>query len=255
MPQKCMSYSDLSNIVDIDQINNLIKSGTEQVNDISQVLNTTTGPTGRSLSQTKINNLQQLFDDAKQNCKDAPGEIKTTEKNLLLYEYGQNGYDDIMLARYKKRASDLKRKMFEKSNEKNEIIKNKEISYVQKTDYLKNMLSLLEKYKKENAVMKGRFQDQINTIEINDRKTYYEEDQNGYAAWWSKHFSKKYYIMVILFILAFIFKQFYKEAKYWIITLLLIAYPFFAKKILYFFYMIYKFFYNSFKDVYLYEEI
>ena len=74
-----MSYSDLSNIVDIDQINNLIKSGTEQVNDISQVLNTTTGPTGRSLSQTKINNLQQLFDDAKQTCKDAPGEIKTTE--------------------------------------------------------------------------------------------------------------------------------------------------------------------------------
>jgi hypothetical protein len=143
----------------------------------------------------------------------------------------------------------------EKSNRDMDEIKNKEISYKQKTDYLNNMITLLNKYKKENAVMEAKFKDQVNTIEINDRKTYYEEKQNNYAAWWSKHFANKYYIMVLLFILTFVFKQLYKEKKYWIITILLILYPFFAKKILYFFYIIYQFFYRSFKNVYLYEEI
>ena len=250
-----MSYSELSNIIDINQVNNLIKDGTNQVNDLAEVINITTGSSGRSISQAKLNSLQNLFDKAKQNCRDAPIEIKTSEKNLLVYEHGQSGYEDIMLERYKKRASNLKRKMMEKSNEQMEEIKNKKISYIQKTDYLKNMITLIDKLKKENAVMSGKFQNQINSIEINDRKTYYEEQQNDYASWWSKHFSNKYYIMVILFILAFIFKQFYKEKKYWIITVLLIIYPFFAKKILYFFYMIYQFFYKSFKNVYLYEEI
>ncbi len=250
-----MSYSELSNIVDIDKVNSLISDGANQVSDLSKIINVTTGANGQKLSQSKINELKLLFDKAKQNCRDAPGEIRSTEKNLLVYEHGQSGYEDIMLQRYKNRASELKRKMMEKSNRDMDEIKNKEISYKQKTDYLNNMITLLNKYKKENAVMEAKFKDQVNTIEINDRKTYYEEKQNNYAAWWSKHFANKYYIMVLLFILTFVFKQLYKEKKYWIITILLILYPFFAKKILYFFYIIYQFFYRSFKNVYLYEEI
>ena len=255
MPQKCMSYSELSNIIDIDQINSLIADGTNQVSDLSKIIDITTGSSGKKLSQAKINELTTLFEKAKQNCKDAPGEIKTTEKNLLVYEHGQSGYEDIMLERYKKQASKLKREMMEKSNEKIEEIKNKEISYIQKTDYLNNMFTLLKKIKKENAIMKSNFRDQINSIEINDRKTYYEEQQNGYASWWSKHLANKYFIMIILFIIAFVYKQYYKEPKYWFLTVLLFIFPFLAKNLLYFIYMIYQFFYKSFKNVYLYEEI
>jgi len=255
MTKQCWnSYKQLNAITGMDKTNDLIQKGTEQVNDVMKIIGTTTSSTGRAISQSRLSELQHLFDEAKQNCNSAPREIKTTEKNLLVYEYGESKYDDIMLDRYKTQASNLKRKMTDKANGEMANIKKTKQIYLQKIEYLNNMTILLNKLNKENAAMKSKFQDQINTIEINDRKTYYEENQNDYTEWFSKHFEKKYWIMVILFIIAFVYKQLYKESKYWIITVVLIFFPYIIKKVITLFYAIYLAIYSQFKNVYLYED-
>jgi len=60
--------------------------------------------------------------------------------------------------------------------------------------------------------------------------------------------------MVILFIIAFVYKQLYKESKYWIITVVLIFFPYIIKKVITLFYAIYLAIYSQFKNVYLYED-
>ena len=255
MTKKCWnSYNQLNTITGLDRTNDLIQSGTEQLNDVMKVIGTTTSSTGESISQSRLSELQHLFDEAKQNCTGAPRDIKTTEKNLLIYEHGESKYDDIMLGRYKTQASNLRKKMADKANKEMTNIKKTKIIYNEKVNYLNNMNVLLNKLNKENAYMKAKFQGQINTIEINDRKTYYEEKQNNYTEWFSKHFEKKYWIMIILFIIAFVYKQLYKDTKYWIITVVIIFFPYIIKKCISLLYAIYLAIYSQFKNVYLYED-
>jgi len=259
MGKKCWnSYNQLNNITGADKANSLIDKGTEAVNSFIQsgiVRDTVSNSSGQRISQTRLRELERLFEEAKRNCKDAPGEIEEAEKNLLVYEYGQSRYDDIMLDRYRSQAAGLKRKMADKSNEELTDIRKMEFSYGQKLVYVNNMRTLLNKIEKENAILKKNFRNQINTIEISDRKTYYEEKQNDWAEWFSHHFKNKYWIMIILFIIAFVYKQLYREKKYWIITAILFLFPYIIQQVLIYTYLFCKAVYNQFKDVYLYNDV
>ena len=138
MPTKCMSYSELSNIIDIDKVNNLIKNGANQIDDLTKVINTRTTADGRKVSQFRVDELTKKFNEAKDNCLYAKDRVENSEKNLLVYEKGENQYDDIMLERYKKQASGLKRKMMETENDKINEIETKENWYKQKEIYYNN---------------------------------------------------------------------------------------------------------------------
>ena len=60
--------------------------------------------------------------------------------------------------------------------------------------------------------------------------------------------------MIILFIIAFVYKQLYKDTKYWIITVVIIFFPYIIKKCISLLYAIYLAIYSQFKNVYLYED-
>ena len=129
------------------------------------------------------------------------------------------------LNRYKQTALDVRRKMVEKHQE---LIKqlNREFDILTtQVQSLKNTKELNKMLKKQNDSLKKDVENQVHTIEISDRKTYYENEQNSIADWWSHHFQTKYKYLIILLILTIILTKRYKEFKLWGIVIILALYP------------------------------
>lgn len=129
------------------------------------------------------------------------------------------------LNRYKQTALDVRRKMVEKHQE---LIKqlNREFDILTtQVQSLKNTKELNKMLKKQNDSLKKDVENQVHTIEISDRKTYYENEQNSIAEWWSHHFQTKYKYLILLLILGIVITNRYKEFKLWGIIIALALYP------------------------------
>ena len=108
---------------------------------------------------------------------------------------------------------------------------------------------------KQNAILKKEIEKLIHTIEISDRKAYYENEQNGTAGWWSHHFQNKYKYLIILLILAIVISKRYKEVKLWAIVVALALYPTIAFIILNFIIGIFKWIRANSRLVYLHTDM
>jgi len=132
---------------------------------------------------------------------------------------------DVNLARYEQTALNLKREMIENHNlmidELNKIHGIYE-SQLQSEKYTKELYGMLEK---QNEKLHKAVENEIHTIEISDRKTYYENEQNGYAGSWSSFLNTLYKYVIIALIIIIIMKNRYKEFKLWGIVLGLALYP------------------------------
>jgi hypothetical protein len=132
---------------------------------------------------------------------------------------------DPNLARYEQTAQNLKREM----EEKHEAM----IAELNKIYGLYETQLQSEKYTKELYEMLGIQNDklhkavdgEIHTIEISDRKTYYENEQNGSANWWSSFLENLYKYGIIALILIILIKKRYREFKLWGIVIALALYP------------------------------
>ena len=157
--------------------------------------------------------------------------------------------------RYKQTALEVRRKMVEK-HENNMKMLNREYglltSQIQNTEHTKELYKMLTK---QNAILKKEIEKLIHTIEISDRKAYYENEQNGTAGWWSHHFHNKYKYLIILLILAIVISKRYKEVKLWAMVVALALYPTIAFIILDFIIGIFKWIRANSRLVYLHTDM
>jgi len=133
---------------------------------------------------------------------------------------------DPNLARYKQTALNLKREMEEKHEamiaELNKIYALYE-TQLQSENYTKELYEMLGI---QNNKLHKAVEGEIHTIEISDRKTYYENEQNGSANWWSSFLEKLYtYVIITLIIIIILIKKRYREFKLWGIVIVLALYP------------------------------
>ena len=91
--------------------------------------------------------------------------------------------------------------------------------------YLKHLFSVNEMLGKQNDKLHKAVEGEIHTIEISDRKTYYENEQNGYAGGWSSFLETSYKYVIIALIIIIILKKRYRELKLWGIIIGLVLYP------------------------------
>ncbi len=127
--------------------------------------------------------------------------------------------------RYRQTAMEIRRKMVEKHEQTMKILNREYGLLTTQIQNLEHTKELYEMLKKQNAILKKAVETQIHTIEISDRKTYYENEQNTTAGWWSEHFQTKYKYFIILLIIAIIISKRYKEVKLWAIVIGLALYP------------------------------
>lgn len=127
--------------------------------------------------------------------------------------------------RYRQTAMEIRRKMVEKHEQTMKILNREYGLLTTQVQNLEHTKELYEMLKKQNIILKKAIETQIHTIEISDRKTYYENEQNTTAGWWSDFFQTKYKYLIILLIMAIIISKRYKEVKLWAIVIGLALYP------------------------------
>ena len=135
---------------------------------------------------------------------------------------------DPNMERYKQTALNLKREMTEKHESM--------IAELNKIHGLYATQLQSEKYTKELYKMLGIQNDklhkavegEIHTIELSDRKTYYENEESGSAVWWSSFLDALYKYVIIALIIIIILKKRYRELKLWGIVIGLSLYPILA---------------------------
>ena len=110
---------------------------------------------------------------------------------------------------------------------------------------------LLKMLTKQNVILEKEVENEIHTIEISDRKTSYEDEQNIYIGWWSKHLKSMYWFLILLFICGIMLTSRYIEKRLWGIVFLLIIYPYIANFIFYVIARLYNLILRNIKSVYL----
>jgi len=134
----------------------------------------------------------------------------------------------VEMDRYRQTALDEQRKMIEK-HEKMMAELNKLFGlYESQLQSAKNTDDLYKMLLAQNINLKKSVESEIHTIEISDRKTYYENEQNGYAGWWARVFNTNYKYLILLLILVVILKRRYNEPKLWGTIIALALYPMLA---------------------------
>ena len=132
---------------------------------------------------------------------------------------------DLNLARYEQTALKIKRELIEKHDKMIVELNKIHGQFGTQIQGAKHTTDLYELLGKQNDKLRKAVEGEIHTIEISDRKTYYENEQNGYAGGWSSFFNSLYKYIIIALIIIIIMKKRYRETKLWGIVIGLALYP------------------------------
>lgn len=140
--------------------------------------------------------------------------------------------------RYRLTALKKLRELRDQHNYLMNRLRREEKYYNASIEGLENTKALYRMIEKQNKELKIIIKKLINDIEISDRKTYYENEQNDWAGWWSHHLITKYWLLIFLMIVGLIITKQYTNKKKWVMIIGLAIYPllvFYILKIIYYF--------------------
>ena len=212
----CIDATQLKKMIDIPKFNQMINNTTTVANDF-------------------LNNYIQEQNDIKNGVEN---------RNAKLIE-----------ARYNKTAADKKRIMTEKHNSIMDIL-NRDYEFLQQQSHsMQNTTDLFTMLTKQNNKLEKNMESKVHTIELSDRKTYYEDERNIYLEWWSNLFSHVYNLLIVIFICGIIFTHNYYKKRLWVIAVLLILYPTIGNFLFYLISSVYYWLINNLQSVYITADI
>ena len=212
----CVTADKLGELIDVAKFNKMMSKTSDTVNSF-------------------LDSYIQQQNDIKNN---------TANKNL-----------DLELDRYRQTALNERRIMMEKQQKMITELNQLYGLYESQLQSAKNTADLYKMLSIQNMKLKQIIENKVHTIEISDRKTYYENEQNGWVSWWVNIFTKYYKYLIIMIILGIIFKQRYKERKLWVLIIALALYPTVANYIIEFIRGVYGWLTSNTKWVYLYSKM
>jgi hypothetical protein len=177
----------MTNNFDIGKFNSFIQAASQQISCGSECQ-----------KEKKAKELKDKYLNAEANLSLAEPQYQISKKEYYSYVNGQDSYNQMLEEEESSRAD----KITEKINDKITTTINNINSLLQTYDGLlinfRNVLDLFRQYKKENRFLEQKLKDESNDVLINNRKTYYE-DQNI-----SSLNSIYYYILLIIYIIVVI---------------------------------------------------
>jgi hypothetical protein len=93
---------------------------------------------------------------------------------------------------------------------------------------LENTKDLLKMLTKQNMKLKKIIEGEVHSIELSDRMTYYENEQNNWIDWWAHHFKTKYWLLIFLLIVGIFLTKRQNEKQLWGKVGALAIYPYIA---------------------------
>lgn len=145
-----------------------------------------------------IKELKNKYITAESNLTLAEPQYQIAKKNYYTYVSGATAYNQILEKELNEKA-DIFTKKF-KSNY--DLEKGKVLSQLDTYDGLlinfKNVVDLHEKYKKENEDLSKQLKEETNDVLTNERKTYYEDQQNDVLNMYYYYFLLVFYIIIVI---------------------------------------------------------
>ena len=180
--------------------------------------------------QKTADDLKNKYNTAQSNLILAEPQYQAAKRNYYTYVSGESGYNEIIENELNTKAQDMITKFKEITDEEIAKIKSQIQTYDGLLVNFRNVIDLYKQYKRENIDLYKQIKDQTNDVLTNDRKTYYEDQEN-------ESLNKYYhYILLIIYIVVvicfIIFSLFFPSQTSFkvriVLILLFIGLPFIA---------------------------
>lgn len=196
-------------------------------------------------NQNTKQELKDKYLNAQSNLTLAEPEFEVAKKNYYTYISGQSGYNVMIEKELEQKANLIVETL--KKNYQDDVskIKTQINTYNGLLINYNNVVDLYKKYKTENVKLYNQLKNDTNDILTNERKTYYEDQQNDALNSYYYYILWVIYIIVVLCLI--IFSLIYPSQSNFkmnmMIILLFIVLPFISSwilgKIIYIFYWLF----------------
>lgn len=234
-----------NNQMTLDNLNNFINNA-----------NKTLSCDSNCQKMNRDNKLKQIYLDSLTNSASSSAQEHVAYKNYIISTQGQTAYDDEMDKQLNDKAN-LIAKAYKKIFEEN--IYNTELSlrtYKGLMINFKNIIDYYLSYLNKNVRFENNHKIKTSDVLINQRKTYYENQNIDRIKYINSFLFYFYYLFVFLFIIFyFIYPSELSNIKIIVILFFLIVYPFVANKIFTFMVFIYNFIVNNILPKNVYKTI
>lgn len=199
---------------------------------------------------TKMVNVDKLNEFIGKTMSEVTGFLNTyeTQQDQIKQKLDKKLDED----RYRATAIKIKRDLIEEHKREMNRLNGMNNLYKEQDRSVINLKDLLEMLERENKILVKKMLDEENTINLSDRKTWYENNENETVNWWKDLLSKSYWVMVIGILIAILFKGKYKDIRYWIFLILIFVFPPLAYFIIDVIGSITGFIWDQVKNIYLY---
>ena len=193
-----------------------------------QAINQSSGCDIACQRRRQIDNLKAKWDAAKAREEEAPAQTATAERNYYVIAKGEQGYKDMLVARYRKTAGE---KSQQKLKEHRKFMDNFNVLLRDYTSEKQVLARLEELYKlrlNENKELRGAIDSDEAAVHTNDRRVVYEVRAQD----WLQTVNKALFVLYILGVIgilvmgSFIKDSGYKTVRGWLVVAGLIATPF-----------------------------
>jgi len=141
--------------------------------------------------------LEQKYISAQAEIKIAPVNLENAKKNYYIFTEGENTYNDMFEKELEKKAEQLGNLITENFNK--EIEEAKLLNIYLNSDIINslNTMELYNDYLKKNEKTEKKIKFSQGDILTNNRKSFYENQENDYLKGWYNFFLAVYYLIAI----------------------------------------------------------
>lgn len=171
--------------------------------------------------------LKLAYDNAINDYDESPEKISQLEKDFYMETKGGAFYKNVLEDRFKREAIENSKNY----KEEYETIKTEIIDLITEYDssviYFNRLIDLFNKVKKENTDLKEKYNYLKGSVNTNNRKTFYENQQIDGLDKWKYRIQLLYWaIFIVIFVNTIFIQKQYKNYKVYIKLFIIAATPY-----------------------------
>ena len=180
----------MTSTFDIDKFNNFINSANEAL------------ACDATCQQNKTaSDLEQKYLDAKTNLLSAPSQVEQAAQDFITFTKGTSGYQEYREQQFEMKAEESAKTYSSKFNEEVDKVQSEIKSYETLLQNYANVVDLRNKYAKETIYLRNKLKTKSHEVITNDRKTYYEDQENDNLQYYFYLLSAFYILLLILYVI------------------------------------------------------
>jgi len=185
----------MTSTFDIDKFNKFIDSANEAL------------ACDATCQQNKTaSDLEQKYLDAKTNLLSAPSQVEQAAQDFITFTKGTSGYQEYKEQQLEMKAEESAKTYSSKFDEEVDKVQSEIKTYETLLQNYANVVDLKNKYAKDTISLRNKLKTKSHEVITNDRKTYYEDQENDNLQYYFYLLSAFYVLLLILYvILSFIY--------------------------------------------------